>query len=506
MAWFRTRSSAHWRTSSAWSVWRVVCAAALWLCSSVANAEAAPTVDWRAVTRTDIEAGYRLMRDSHPGMFDPGNRGFPKQLERARQRGLAFAARANTAAAYSASLGAFNSIINDGHARLLGQSSTSVQWPGFLTAWRKGGLRVYESAMSFPAKGDQLISCDGVTIDRLVERNVLSFAVHGGEARARWQLAPQALLDTGNPFVERPRRCVFRSSSGVLAHELVWSTIDAARLRSLSETSLNGDRLPVGLEERASGIFWVALPTFSPDAADRQAYDRLFDDLEAKRSAWRHGRALVLDLRHNEGGSSDWSMRTAIGLWSKGPVEQTMDLYFKGVQVWWRATADNASQLEEYARQSSDQNDTASANAFADLAAALRAAKDRGQAFFVEPFADTEGADAPTEVRLPVPIYVIVPAQCASACLDALDVFTRFPGVTLLGAPSATDSLYMDVRIAPLPSGRARAVLPMKMWVKRPRASGAAYRPSIEVTELDWSTTAFLARIEADLAARARPQ
>jgi hypothetical protein len=297
---------------------------------------------------------------------------------------------------------------------------------------------------------------------------------------------------------------MFQTSAGKLQRELVWSSIDPQKLQSIYETSLSGDRLPVSLEERASGVFWVALSTFSPDEAGRQAYDRLFADLAAKRSAWQQGRALVLDLRHNGGGSSEWGMRTAISLWGKAPVEQAMELYFKDAQVWWRATAGNATQIEDYARESKEQGDTENAGAFADLAAALRVTQGRGEPFFIEPFAESGLAERAPVMSLPVPVYVIVSAQCASACLDALDVFTRFPGVTLIGAPSATDSLYMDARIEPLPSGKSGAVLPMKIWMKRPRASGEDYRPAIEVTDLDWSTSAFLARIEADLAARSK--
>jgi len=103
---------------------------------------------------------------------------------------------------------------------------------------------------------------------------------------------------------------------------------------------------------------------------------------------------------------------------------------------------------------------------------------------------------------LTVPVHVIVPGQCASACLDAIDVFKLFPGTILIGAPSSADSTYMEVRNPKLPSGMARAIIPMKMYVNRPRGNGEFYPADIEMRDLDWSTAHFLRRIEADLAAR----
>jgi hypothetical protein len=86
------------------------------------------------------------------------------------------------------------------------------------------------------------------------------------------------------------------------------------------------------------------------------------------------------------------------------------------------------------------------------------------------------------------------------ACLDALDYFTVFPNVKLIGAPSSADSTYMEVRLQPLASGLASVIVPVKMYVGRARAAGQVYTPAIEVDELSWSTQAFLKVIEADLA------
>jgi hypothetical protein len=94
---------------------------------------------------------------------------------------------------------------------------------------------------------------------------------------------------------------------------------------------------------------------------------------------------------------------------------------------------------------------------------------------------------------------VIVSGNCASACLDGVDLFTQFRGVKLMGAPTSADTNYMDIRRQPLPSGRGSVILPTKIWVNRPRASGQVYRPHIPVNDLDWSTATMLDHVERDL-------
>jgi hypothetical protein len=113
--------------------------------------------------------------------------------------------------------------------------------------------------------------------------------------------------------------------------------------------------------------------------------------------------------------------------------------------------------------------------------------------------------DLPTDPpALRTPVYVIVGGQCASACLDALDVFTRFDNVKLVGAPTSADTTHPEVRGQTLSPGLARLVMSNKMWAHRPRAAGEIYRPAIVNTDLAWTTKSFRDLIEADLKARRR--
>ncbi len=105
----------------------------------------------------------------------------------------------------------------------------------------------------------------------------------------------------------------------------------------------------------------------------------------------------------------------------------------------------------------------------------MRAARVRGEPFYVQERSSSPGAgptDATPASDLTVPVYVITPGRCASACLNAVDTFTRFTNVRLIGAPTPGDSTYMEVRATDLPSGHGTIVIPNKIWVGRPRRRG----------------------------------
>ncbi len=93
-------------------------------------------------------------------------------------------------------------------------------------------------------------------------------------------------------------------------------------------------------------------------------------------------------------------------------------------------------------------------------------------------------------------MFVIVPPQCASACLDALDKFKLFENTTLFGAPSSADSMYMEVRLADLPSGLGKVIVPNKVYVNRARGAGAYYKPDIAYNGIDWTTNVLLEQIK----------
>jgi hypothetical protein len=182
-----------------------------------------------------------------------------------------------------------------------------------------------------------------------------------------------------------------------------------------------------------------------------------------------------------------------------------MESHTKGQRVWWRASSGTLAYLKEIEPRLRTSGRIEIADYVAQIAKGTEAAILKKESFF------EESSDTPVEASSPVPasafrtpVYVITSGRCASACLDALDTFSRFANVKLIGAPTSADTTYMDVRREDLPSGKAVAIIPMKVLAGRPRTSGEFYTPHTTVTDLDWSTATFLNKVEQDLG-KSRP-
>ena len=478
-----------------------------------AHAQPTTPAQWRQAAIQDIGEAVRITRDNHPGMFDPANPAFPANLDNAGKAGLALAERVDGPGAYMAAVGRFNAAIGDGHAGMYAQFPAAQKpkrrWPGFTTVWRRQGLFVYASEEGGPAPGARVVRCDGKPIEDIIRDNVFSFDGRVNEPGRWWSRARMVFLDTGNPFVKLPARCEFAQYGKTVARDLAWKPEDA-RTRALLDAGYNGQTLDVGLAEVRKGLFWVSMPTFAPDEGQRDAYRAINREVETQRQRFLKADAVVIDLRQNQGGSSFWGEHFAGALWGKERVERRMDVRSARTEVWWRASRDNAKHVASFVETFTQENQVENLDWARRNSAGMQAALAAGEKFYVEK-SDSKTMTMDPEADLPTdpppftrPVYVIVPGQCASACLDALDVFTRFSNTILVGAPSSADSTYMEVRFQKVGSGLASVVIPTKMYVRRARANGQAYLPSIYVDDIAWTMVEFQQAIEEDLARRAR--
>lgn len=483
--------------------------------ATVTASAAAPApsnaAQWKAAAIRDIDAGYQITLDHHPGAHDAQNPAFLVNLAKARAHGLALADQVADASGYVAAVLGFNVRIRDGHAGMVPTVDPSLRpaerWPGFVAVWR-GDMFVYASEAGGPPAGARIVSCDGKPIRQMVIDDVFGFQGRIDEAGQWWSNARVLFVDWGNPFVAAPKRCVFDADGRQVAQDLAWRprSEQAARWRA---ASYNGDSYPVGMVEARKNLYWVAMPTFQPDEAQRAAYRAINRRIAEQRQRYLDADAIVVDLRHNQGGDSMWSKELAEVLWGADRVQRRSQASNARVEVWYRASQGNADYFSSLVTLYEKQNETASASWARNIDTKLKAALGRGDTFAVlsgagAPAAGGSGSgDVPGDPpAFTKPLYVIVPGNCASACLDALDVFTLFPNTKLIGAPSSADSTYMEVRQQPLPSGLASVIVPTKVYVNRPRANGQVYLPAITVTDVNWSHQAFLKVVEQDLSAR----
>jgi hypothetical protein len=468
---------------------------------------------WSELARQDIAAAYQITAENHPGTVDPHNPDFPKQLLQAKNHALALASQVSDAYGYEAVIDRFSASLRDGHAGAYATLPDTIptirRWPGFNAVWRGDALWVYHSEETGIQAGMQLITCDGKSIKSLMQDRVFAFAGQPDQPGHWWAYGSRLMLDDGNPFNPPLQQCQFLAADGnTVTRQLNWRNRPAAAMQYI-EAAYNGDKLPIGLSWPQQQIAWIAMPTFQPEPQDVTLYETLFSTLKQQHATLLQAKAIVLDLRHNQGGSSYWSAQVAAELWGKAHVEARSEALFSQTEVWWFASPGNTAYVKSLYNVLQAQGQTSMLPWIQAVGQGMQKSLDTKQHFYMEksdPNTQTKPKLPKDQPALKAPVYVIVPGQCASACLDALDVFRLFNNTILVGAPSSSDSTYMEVRTQPLPSGLGQVIIPNKFYVNRPRGHGQYYRPALTHNQLDWSTQALLEKILSDLMKTAKKE
>lgn len=445
----------------------------------------APPRDWAETLRRDVQAFHDHVAADHPGPHNRLDPGFAARSRAALALALRRARRVTDEGGYRWAMRGYVASFDDGHLAIdLPQPvPPDAAWPGFLTGFDAAGAQIVRTrADDAPLPvGARLEGCDGVAAERLAARDVGAFW-------GRWHLASQRalrggrlFLDAGNPFVARPRRCRFAVDGRVREVALAWRTLPGAEIEGRLAATAPRARPEFGARTLADGTRWFTMPSFNgdPDAAPAKALVPMIAAMRRDRDAMAAAPRIVLDLRGNGGGSSDWSRQIAVILWGDAAVAR-VEAATASEGVDWRASAGNLAELDGYRAKWRDAADVSpEAKAWAErIATGLRGARDRGAPLWRE----TEDAAPAAVVPLPAiappraRIMVLTDWSCGSACLDAVDLWTAL-GAVQVGQETSADSLYMDVRAIALPSGLARAIVPMKVYRGRRRGSNVPATP-----------------------------
>ena len=442
---------------------------------------AAPA-DWGQALAEDARAFHALIADSHPGPVDAENPGFGALLDGGLRTALARAETADSYADWYFALQEFSSSFNDGHLTLgnyqpMGHVWTS-QWPGFLTGLETGadGERhrvVFNRDEDAPPVGAVVVSCDGRSAAALAEEMA-------GRASGRWSLAsrrmayaPTVFIDQTNPWVRRPERCIFTVDGSERAYDLVWRDLPAAtRDEGFAAARSPRHTAPIALRTWDRG-FWVELGGFNgdPESADGVRLTSLKAGIAARADEIRSAPAVVFDLRGNGGGSSAWLRAMAESLWGKDRVEAHAP---RSSGVEWRASAGNLATIESYKAQLG--GDPEIMEWLVKITDGLTATRAAGGELWLQAD-DGPPPAAPAANPMRARAYVLTDYGCASACLDAVDLLKAL-GAVHVGQETSADTVYMEIRSEPLPSGRAVARIPMKVYRGRARGNNETAVPA----------------------------
>jgi hypothetical protein len=293
--------------------------------------------------------------------------------------------------------------------------------------------------------------------------------------QSRRQAFSNALfVEQTNPYVQRPQGCVFTVDGQEQAFDLNWRDAPGPLLNE-AFAATRSPRFTAPLEVRPFGTngYRIGLGSFEPDATseDGQRLTALQAEIEAQAEAIRNAGTVVFDLRGNNGGSSGWIYAQARALWGADWVTAKRP-QSKGVD--WRASKGN---LDRIISLRSQVGENPQLIAYVEtVSAGLTGALERGEPLWRQAASDTPrpvGAVSAMKAQ----VFVLTDYDCASACLDAVDVLKAL-GAVQVGQETSADTLYMDVRYTPLPSGRVEMAIPNKVYRGRARGNNEPAVPA----------------------------
>ncbi|MBX7249957.1 MAG: hypothetical protein K1X35_13045 [Caulobacteraceae bacterium] len=454
-----------------------LCAATAFSVPAAAQIEPArpqAAIHWRALAEADLEAAYALLRDNHPAAApEAGDDAFRSNLERALAEGRARVARVDSYAGYAATLNAFAVAMGDKHiwSRQAVRPATYF-WTGLSIARRGDGWWVAEDARDGAQEalaGARLIGCDGRSADDLGRERIGTYrAVWSVEAQ-RVQNAPWLLIDDGNPFLTRPSACEFEQGDERTTLTLAWSRIGPVGLSPHITKAVNVGEAGFGVRRFAGG-YWIALESLNPRAR------AVVDAVKAQADDMRDAPMVVLDLRGNGGGDSDFGEEIAVALMGQPYVRRALSSG-PDCEPQWRASPGNLEGLQTFLAANSGSMDPQSRaywqGVARDLEAAVRAGRPFGGTLAACPGADTS-EPPPLDGRgslLKGRMVILTDAECFSSCLLVTPLFRRLGALHVGGATDAA-TRYMEVREVVLPSGISYASTLQKISPGAPRQIG----------------------------------
>lgn len=444
--------------------------------SEAARADAPATASgWAGHAVNDLTEIHGLIRDNHPGPVDPENPGYRIWLEQGFGEALQMARTARTQADYARAIRFYLNGFRDGHMGWGLTGDPGFQWPGFLTATPEGGpttVAVADPDAPVPV-GARLVSCDAVPADSLLADRVHRYRTNADIPQAKPAEAPRLFYTLADDR-KLLSRCRFTVDGVDRDVALNWRPVPEARLDAALKVARGTEVPPMGVRQ-VDGVWFVSIPTFGADA---KAMTGLLEQMRAQLATLHDAPIVVIDVRGNGGGNSEWGSKAAGLLWAE-PMVSAIENSFDWTTDW-RASPLNIDLTRKASLRATNPNLQEDDTERLKIADGMQRALDTGQVYF-------RNAEPPTSKGLPADarsplrgkVLLLTDSACGSACLDFADVVTRMPGVVHVGLPTSADAIYIDVVAMPLKSGLSRFSWSLKVYRNRVRGNNQWYEPTI---------------------------
>jgi len=429
---------------------------------------------WVAITLLDLQGVHDILRDNHPGPVDPENSRYAKWLEDGLKQASDRARSVKSYSDYTRVLRFYTNGFQDGH---LGAgfdiTPLEVRWPGFIVGPDDGGAArvVYTEPDSGVTVGDNVLACDGRSIDELMKERVDPYFWNSAIPHQRRLLFHHLFHIDPNDVAFRFKSCRF--SSGEV--DLKWKRSERSEFEKMLGGALGRSDRELSLKQ-INGVWFVRVPTLAfSGEANVKKIRALLASLQEKTPELRKS-TVVFDVRGNHGGASAWGEELASVLWGPDWVKYIEDGFDETVD--WRVSFANIKWMESMVERQTKAGLTRSADYLKKVVDAMKKADAAGK-----PLARTEDEHKQRKQPAANPVsgkvYLLTDGECASACLDFADLMRRLPHVIHVGLPTSADAIYIDNTNADLPSGLGVLGYSLKVYRHRVRGNNEWYDPQV---------------------------
>ncbi len=217
-------------------------------------------------------------------------------------------------------------------------------------------------------------------------------------------------------------------------------------------------------------VVWIELPSFFITQNQKQQFELIFRELPN----FRKKAIIVFDLRHNQGGNSEYGSKIIDYLFGKNYADQRRNIINENVVVDWRASTDNLEHMKiQYKMHKSEW--------IKNVVLGMQRSLEKNQNYYREsPNLISKTIQVQNSCKVQSKIVVIIDKTNVSAVLDFIDELKMMTKSTyLIGQTTKADRLYMEVRTVKLPSGLGSFSFPIKVYRNRLRADNVPYQPDI---------------------------
>lgn len=441
---------------------------------------------WQQMAQRDLIHLKHLIEENHPGFVDSKNPDFKRWFSKGYS---AASARIKSIDGYHGHYFLLSEFINgfkDGHLNLVPRLDIKfVRWPGFILAKRKGQYQVHYQTIDnrfkkMPPVGAELVKCGKQTPDYFMNENVFPYFSRGVFPSSWIAHAPLMLIDFNNPFIQIPNRCEFRHNGKTNSYALHWQNVAKSQIWPVVKAAGFGKRMkPNSRKLKNNQGHWITIPTFALAGEHVNELQHIIRQLPS----FQNNQQIVLDMRGNSGGSTEWGDRILKSLF--GPIyvaymESELD---SGKQyIEYRASKSNYQHFKAMLPMIAEQYGSTSrfykhfVNAVKGLEQALLSDKP-----FYRSDINMKRAINSYKGKIVNPVkgkvFVLTDGACGSACLGFLDKLLQADNVIHVGLPTSGDTIYMDLNRAQLPSGLFILNYATKVYRNRIRGHNEFYTP-----------------------------